>query len=102
FVHQASRKELAAIGRSLLPPAVMVAPVVWLASELSDGVTGSRFVGKLWDARLPLAEAAAKARAASVLLPVRPEARECALSLGTPLSIVVPAKAGTHNQQLFD
>jgi len=75
FVHQASRKELAAIGRSLLPPAVMVAPVVWLASELSDGVTGSRFVGKLWDARLPLAEAAAKAREASVLLPVGPEAR---------------------------
>jgi len=75
FVHMASRKELAAIGRALLPPAVMVAPIIWLASELSDGVTGGRFVGKLWDTRLPPAEAAAKAREASVLLPVPPETR---------------------------
>jgi NAD(P)-dependent dehydrogenase (short-subunit alcohol dehydrogenase family) len=70
FVHAASRKELAAMGRALLPPAVMVAPIVWLASPLSDGVTGARFVGKLWDDALPPGEAAAKAREASVLLPV--------------------------------
>jgi len=75
FVHQASRKELAAIGRALLPPAVMVEPIIWLASPLSDGITGARFVGKLWDARLPPAEAAAKAREASVLLAPPPEAR---------------------------
>jgi 3-oxoacyl-[acyl-carrier protein] reductase len=75
FVHQASRKELAALGRTLLPPAVMVPPILWLASRLSDGVTGGRFVGKLWDDRLPPGEAAAKAREASVLLPVDPETR---------------------------
>jgi len=75
FVHMASRKELAAIGRALLPPSVMVAPIVWLASPLSDGITGARFVGKLWDANLPPGEAAAKAREASVLLPTPPEMR---------------------------
>ena len=70
FVHEASRKELAAMGRTLLPPSVMVAPIVWLASPLSDGITGARFVGKLWDAALPPDEAAKAAREPSVLLPV--------------------------------
>ena len=58
FVHEASRKELAAMGRTLLPPSVMVPPVLWLASRLSDGVTGARFVGKLWDDALPPNDAA--------------------------------------------
>jgi len=75
FVHKAARKELAASGRALLPPRVMIAPIVWLASPLSDGITGARFVGKLWDERLPPSEAAAKAREASVLLPAPPEVR---------------------------
>ena len=69
FVHEASRKELAAMGRELLPPSVMVPPVVWLASRMSDGITGARFVGKLWDDTLPPNDAAAKAREPSVLLP---------------------------------
>ena len=69
FVHEASRKELAAMGRALLPPSVMVPPVVWLASRLSDGVTGARFVGKLWDDTLPPGDAAMKAREVPVLLP---------------------------------
>lgn len=69
FVHEASRKELAAMGRPLLPPSVMVPPIVWLASRLSDGITGARFVGKLWDDTLPPSDAAAKARELSVLLP---------------------------------
>jgi NAD(P)-dependent dehydrogenase (short-subunit alcohol dehydrogenase family) len=69
FVPEASRKELAAMGRPLLPPAVMVPPMLWLASRLSDGVTGARFVGKLWDDKLPPSDAAAKAREPSVLLP---------------------------------
>ena len=69
FVHEASRKELAAMGRTLLPPSVMVPPVLWLASRLSDGVTGARFVGKLWDDALPPNDAAMKAREPSVLLP---------------------------------
>ena len=69
FVHEASRKELAAMGRPLLPPSVMVAPILWLASRQSDGVTGARFVGRLWDDTLALGDAAAKAREPSVLLP---------------------------------
>lgn len=73
FVHESSRRELAAMGRTLLPPSVMVPPMLWLASRQSDGVTGARFVGKLWDAALPPSEAAAKAREASVLLPVNDE-----------------------------
>jgi 3-oxoacyl-[acyl-carrier protein] reductase len=75
FVHMASRRELAAMGRKLLPPSVMVAPIVWLASALSDGVTGARFVGKLWDENLPPNEAAAQAREASVLLAPPPDVR---------------------------
>jgi 3-oxoacyl-[acyl-carrier protein] reductase len=47
----------------LVRPEVMAAPIVWLISNESDGVTGSRFVGRLWDAKLPPGEAAAKVRA---------------------------------------
>ena len=34
---------------ALLPPAVMVAPVVWLTSASSGKWTGYRFIGKDWD-----------------------------------------------------
>ena len=47
----------------LVRPEVMAAPIVWLVSDASDGVTGSRFVGRLWDSSLPPGEAAAKVRA---------------------------------------
>ena len=67
FVHVAARMELAARGQSLLPPSVMIGPIIWLASTHSDGITGARFVGKLWDESLPLNEAAAKARETQVL-----------------------------------
>jgi NAD(P)-dependent dehydrogenase (short-subunit alcohol dehydrogenase family) len=43
---------------TLLDPAIMAAPIVWLASERSDGVTGRRFVAARWRADLPEAEAA--------------------------------------------
>ena len=51
-------------GRSradLVPPSVMEAPIVWLASNESDGVTGRRFVGRLWDPTVPRAVAVAAA-----------------------------------------
>ena len=35
---------------------VMRAPVVWLASEASDGINGMRFIGYFWDESLPLEE----------------------------------------------
>ncbi|HTI87219.1 MAG TPA: SDR family oxidoreductase [Alphaproteobacteria bacterium] len=42
----------------LLPVTIMNPVVVWLASPLSDGHTGERFVGKLWDASKSPEEAA--------------------------------------------
>jgi NAD(P)-dependent dehydrogenase (short-subunit alcohol dehydrogenase family) len=46
----------------LLPPEVMVPPLLWLASERSDGITGMRFDAARWRADLPESEAAARAR----------------------------------------
>jgi hypothetical protein len=43
----------------LLPVDIMNPLAVWLASDLSDGKTGGRYVGKLWDATLSPGEAAA-------------------------------------------
>lgn len=46
----------------LLRPEVVVPPLLWLASAMADEVTGARFVASLWDAALPPALAAEKAR----------------------------------------
>ena len=46
------------IARGLLPPAIMAPPLLWLASDDSNGVTGRRFVARDWsDALLPAAAA---------------------------------------------
>jgi 3-oxoacyl-[acyl-carrier protein] reductase len=47
----------------LVSPDVMVAPLVWLCSNASDGVNGQRFIGAHWDTSLPSDEAAKKAGA---------------------------------------
>ena len=47
----------------LIQPEVMVAPLLWLASDGSDGVNGQRFIATRWDKTLPPAEAAKKAGA---------------------------------------
>ena len=62
-------------GREFLQPAIMVPPILWLASTLSDGITGGRFVGRLWDERLPPSEAALRAREPPVLREVAPSER---------------------------
>lgn len=67
FLEPPSRVQL---GDRLLQPEVVVAPMLWLASDLSDGVTGGRFVGKLWDDNLAPGDAAQKAREAPVITPV--------------------------------
>jgi 3-oxoacyl-[acyl-carrier protein] reductase len=72
FLEPDSRKTLAG---QLLQPEVVVPPMLWLASDHSNGVTGGRFVGKLWDDSLPLDEAAKRAREAPVLTPVPPGTR---------------------------
>jgi 3-oxoacyl-[acyl-carrier protein] reductase len=46
----------------LLSPALMRAPILWLCADDSNGMTGGRYIAKLWDPALPPAEAAAKAR----------------------------------------
>lgn len=72
FLEPQSRIDLA--GR-LQQPEVVVPPMLWLASDLSNGVTGARFVGRLWDDSLPPAQAAMKAREAPVIAPVPPGTR---------------------------
>ncbi len=47
----------------LIQVSAMVAPVQWLSSDHSDGVTGRRFIAALWDADLAPAEAAKAAGA---------------------------------------
>lgn len=44
----------------LVDPAVMRAPIVWLASRGADGWNGRRFIARLWDDALAPADAAAK------------------------------------------
>lgn len=75
FVAEQSRREMREAGRKLLQPEVVIPPALFLASALSDGVSGKRFVGKLWDDRLPPQEAAKQACEPPVLLPPAPDAR---------------------------
>jgi NAD(P)-dependent dehydrogenase (short-subunit alcohol dehydrogenase family) len=51
--------------RGWLDPAVMLAPLLWLASEQSDGVNGRRFIARDWDDNLPLPDRLARASAAA-------------------------------------
>ena len=54
-------------GKPLLPMDIMNPPLVWLASDLSDGVSGNRYVGKFWDASLPPGDAAERCLEAPAL-----------------------------------
>jgi NAD(P)-dependent dehydrogenase (short-subunit alcohol dehydrogenase family) len=45
----------------LLPVDIMNPAIVWLASKLSDGKTGGRYIGRFWNKSLPPNEAAAGA-----------------------------------------
>ena len=47
----------------MINPVVMQAPVVWLASEASNGINGRRFIAYNWDESLPLEERIEKAGA---------------------------------------
>lgn len=35
--------------KTLIPPTVMVAPIVWLCSPAADGITGNRYIAARWD-----------------------------------------------------
>lgn len=43
-------------GGPLLPAEVIVPPALWLASDLSNGVSGRRLIGKFWDHDKPVEE----------------------------------------------
>lgn len=45
----------------LIAPSVMEAPICWLMSDQSSGVTGKRFIGQLWDPNISPAEAVQRA-----------------------------------------
>ena len=45
----------------LIQPEVMQAPVVWLASEASNGFNGQRIIAYFWDERVPIEERLQKA-----------------------------------------
>ena len=51
------------------PISIMRAPARWLSSDLSNGHTAERFVARLWDEALPLAERIATARDSGIDLP---------------------------------
>ena len=48
---------------ALIQPEVMTAPICWLASDDSDGVTNCRFVGRDWDTSVTPSQAAEQAKA---------------------------------------
>ena len=48
----------------LIQPDVMQKPVVWLASEASNGINGRRFIAHSWDENLPIQQRLEKAGAA--------------------------------------
>jgi NAD(P)-dependent dehydrogenase (short-subunit alcohol dehydrogenase family) len=53
----------AGTAKGLLPPDVMAAPIVWLASDACDHVTGRRFIAARWNSALTDAQAAQAAGA---------------------------------------
>ena len=57
FVSDHGKQQARETGRPLLEPEVIVAPMLWLASTLSDGVSGKRYVGKDWNPQSPIEEA---------------------------------------------
>ncbi len=57
-------------GRTLLDPAIMGPPAVWLASAAADGITGRRIEAKSWDVTLPPDAAAQRAFAPPAIPPI--------------------------------
>ena len=47
----------------MLNPEVMQAPVVWLASDASDGTSGRRIIGRFWQPAPPIEQRLARASA---------------------------------------
>lgn len=54
---------------NLLPAEIMRRAILWLVDDQSNGMTGGRYIARLWDDALPPAEAAAASRVASISKP---------------------------------
>jgi NAD(P)-dependent dehydrogenase (short-subunit alcohol dehydrogenase family) len=54
---------------NLLPAAIMRRAILWLADDQSNGITGGRYIARLWDETLPPSEAAAASRQPSIAKP---------------------------------
>ena len=59
---------------AMIQPQVMQAPIVWLASNASDGITGQRFIGHYWDESLPITERLERAGAPAAWPQLGPQA----------------------------
>lgn len=51
---------------NLLPASIMRRMITWLCADDSNGISGARFIARLWDEALPASEAALLARSPSV------------------------------------
>jgi 3-oxoacyl-[acyl-carrier protein] reductase len=60
---------VAGAGKAFLPASIMVAPLLWLLADESNGVTGQRFLASLWDDKLGLEARIAAARQSGAELP---------------------------------
>ncbi len=69
FVQPAVRRRAATESRMFLAPEIIVPAAVWLASEQSAGVTGCRYIARLWDENLAPDEAAEAARDPAIFRP---------------------------------
>ncbi|MET0375455.1 MAG: SDR family oxidoreductase [Rhizorhabdus sp.] len=54
------------VSGGLLPPEIMGPPMLWLASDLSNGATGRRYVARDWDADLEPNAAAVRAESSRI------------------------------------
>lgn len=54
---------------NLLPAAIMRRAILWLADDQSNGMTGGRYIARLWDETLPPSEAAAASCQPSIAKP---------------------------------
>lgn len=90
FVQPAVRERAATESRMFLAPEIIVPAAVWLASDQSGGITGCRYIARLWDKNLPPDQAAEAARDPAIFRP--PKRPQLLTRTWTPQSL--PVKTG--------
>jgi NAD(P)-dependent dehydrogenase (short-subunit alcohol dehydrogenase family) len=69
FVSAEGKAQATLSGRPLLEADVMIAPILWLASNMADEINGKRYVGKFWTPDMTIEDGVNAALEAPVLLP---------------------------------